>query len=140
MSSRQIETKKMADWLYRRVEKRVDAKIVQATKILGQVRDTLAEEGPAYTGASSGREDRGQFPIKPSHPAYGLNIGNDPGDSGWQLGQSPRRKGELVRVYLKNPMWKPYLQFVDRGIVPGQKAPAGFVRDIWWRVVRAEYG
>ena len=131
----------MADWLYARIERRLDAKVVQATKILAEVRDTLAAEGPAYTGASAGREDRGRFPVTPRHPAYGMNIGNDPGDSGWQLGQTPRRKGEPVRVYLKNPMWKPYLQYVEFGAVRGQaNLRAGFVRATWWKVVRAEYG
>lgn len=140
MPPRQIETKKMTEWLHSRIMARETAHVKKAVEVLTEVRDKLATEGPAYTGASSGREERGMFPIKPSHPAYGLNIGNEPGDSGWQLGQTPRRKGEPVRVYLKNPMWKPYLQFVDRGIVPGQKAPAGFVRDMWWGVVRKRYG
>lgn len=94
-------------------ERAYTALMVEAMVIIND----LAENGPAYTGASAGRADRGSHPLKPSHPAWGMVIGNAPGNSGWQMQADDFRPGiPVLKVGIANPMWDPYLKFVNYGL------------------------
>jgi hypothetical protein len=71
--------------------------------------DELRITTPKDTGAGAGTEQGSKRPIYKSHPGYGKHIGNNPGDTGWQLfkGADTRRWGII------NPMWEPYLKEVN---------------------------
>jgi hypothetical protein len=83
-----------------------------------ELRDRFAQITPRDTGAAAGIE--GDRPLYNSHPAskMGLTIGNEEGQSGWQVVFTQGR-GSNAKYALKNPMWKPYLQFLEYGVVPG---------------------
>ena len=98
---------------------------------LGLIMEDVAENGPAWTGASAGRPDRARFPgyFPKNHPASGMRIGNEPGDSGWQM-LPPELHRTLVSLALANPMWEPYLKAVEMAVAPAAvRHPGGFVRD-----------
>lgn len=94
---------------------------VKINKLLKQ----LAEESPAYTGASAGTTQNAKVDTIPKwHPAYGGNIGNNPGDTGWQLKEVQTKGRTLFQIV--NPMWTKYLVYVNAfGI------HQGFVDRIW---------
>ncbi len=86
--------------------------MVEATVIIND----LAENGPADTGASAGRAERGRHTMKPSHPAYGMVIGNAPGNSGWQMqADNFNPAAAILQVGIASPMWDPYLKMVNYG-------------------------
>ncbi len=93
----------------------------------------LIENGPVYTGASSGKPQG--LPIPKSHPAHGLVIGNffTGGESGWQYREEETAR-EFV-VIISNPMWHHYLKFVEAGFSASGKASkqAHFVLNAWVR-------
>jgi hypothetical protein len=85
----------------------------------------LAAGTPAYTGAAAGTQRNAKVDEIPKwHPAYGMTIGNDPGDSGWQLETVQTDKG--TTFYIMNPMWLKYLVYVN-----AIGSNAGFVDQIW---------
>lgn len=71
--------------------------------------DELRITTPKDTGAGAGTEQGARRAMYKSHPGYGKKIGNNPGDTGWQLykGNDTRRWGII------NPMWEPYLKEVN---------------------------
>jgi alpha-glucuronidase len=80
---------------------------------------------PRHTGAAAG-EATGT-PMPPSHPAFGMTIGNDEGDSGWQLREVT--EGKHTVWVIVNPMWLPYLHYLEYGTI---RIPAqGFLRSTW---------
>lgn len=92
----------------------------------------LAAGTPAYTGAAAGTRMNAKVNEIPKwHPAYGMTIGNDPGDTGWQLFETKTDKGTTFAIY--NPMWIHYLVYVN---AIGQHA--GFVDRIWEQFKREQ--
>lgn len=89
----------------------------------------LVEATPKWTGASAGEATGIELPRW--HPAYkeGLTIGNEPGQSGWQLDvREHAYSEELVTFVIKNPMWHFYLKYI--GI------KTGFVQVIYDRNIQ----
>lgn len=85
----------------------------------------LSEGTPAYTGSAAGSTDNAKVDEIPKwHPAYGMNIGNAAGDTGWQLMSQTNTKG--FSYHIINPMWFKYLVYVN---AIGNNA--GFVDRIW---------
>jgi len=70
--------------------------------------DTLRKLTPKDTGAAAGAPTG--KPMRASHPgrAY-AKIGNDPGDTGWQLYHARNS----LKFAIINPMWDSYLKFVN---------------------------
>jgi hypothetical protein len=122
-------------WLLGRVKARKEARLKLARAEMLRIVEDLAENGPAWTGASAGRPDRAVAPLTKHHPAFGMTIGNviTGGESGWQIIESARRKGSQVVLTIVNPMWDHYLKFVEFGVAPFQKHKGHFVRDAWGR-------
>lgn len=89
----------------------------------------IIKNSSIWTGASSGI--RGQHKITASHPAHGMTIGNyfNGGESGWQMGEKHINQ-HRSQFYIYNPMWQPYLRFVEKGMVPGAGG-ADVVRTAW---------
>lgn len=115
-------------------EKRVEEVYVQEMEIL---LNDIIQHTPIATGAAAGVEynlvGSAHVTMTSSHPAYGLTIGNLEGESGWQLGvQQTARK---LTLSISNPMWEPYLQFLEFGIVQPSdpRAKSHFVHDAWRR-------
>ena len=110
--------------------KSISAKQKQSLTVLWRRKMTLlirdlANGTPAYTGAAAGMTKNAKVNSIPKwHPAYGMEIGNSPGDSGWQLYSTTTQKGFAYSIV--NPMWSKYLIYVNSfGI------HAGFVDRIW---------
>ena len=124
-------------WLMTRIKDRQMTRLQLARDEMLRIVEDLAENGPAWTGASAGRPDRAVIDISrvPNHPAHGMTIGNviTGGESGWQIHESARRRGMLVYLSITNPMWEKYLKFVEFDQAPHQKHPGHFVRDAWVR-------
>lgn len=71
--------------------------------------DDLRINTPKDTGAGAGTIQGSKRSIYKSHPGFGMPIGNNPGDTGWQV-----TKGNDVRRWgIVNPMWVPYLREVN---------------------------
>lgn len=68
--------------------------------------DELRKITPRDTGAAAG------FPtgiaMYKLHPGYGMSIGNERGDTGWQPRSNHPNHWAIV-----NPMWEPYLKVVN---------------------------
>jgi hypothetical protein len=115
-------------------EEQIEAAYVKEMEIL---LNDIIQHTPIATGAAAGVEYNlvGQAHVKltNSHPAYGLDIGNEPGDSGWQL-HVEQSKSKLV-MSITNPMWEPYLKYLEYGIVtPADgRAESHFVQNAWQR-------
>jgi hypothetical protein len=92
-----------------------------------ELRDDFASVTPKDTGAAAG-EPTGKTPY-PSHPVskLGLTIGKEEGQSGWQIVFTQGR-GSNAKYALRNPMWVPYLQYHEYGIVGNS---AGVFRLKW---------
>ncbi len=124
--------------LERVVEERKLSRLKVAHDECDTIVEDLANSGPAWTGASAGRADRGSVDLVdvPNHPAnrLGLEIGNEPGQSGWQVHETARTKGTTVKVYISNPMYNEYLKYQDLGIGPhANPENVGFVRNAFLR-------
>ena len=120
-------------WFAERMAARAKMVLEYLDNELGLILDDVAENGPAWTGASAGREGRARFEgfWPKGHPASGMRIGNEPGDSGWQK-LPPTLEGQRISLALANPMWKIYLEAVELGVAPAAvKHQGGFVRDAW---------
>jgi hypothetical protein len=122
-------------WIERRAKEISKTRLQAARDEMSTIIEDLAENGPAWTGASAGRPDRAVIPMFKRHPAFGMSIGNalNGGESGWQLEESARRSGQQVVLSITNPMWNFYLKFVEKGVAPFQKHPGHFIRDAWMR-------
>jgi len=105
-----------------------------AIRSMEETLNEIIDNSPIHTGASSGVTGAA-FAYKinyPSHPAhsYASSVGNyfNQGQSGWQLhykGVNQYRGS----VYVTNPMWEPYLKFVEYGFYPASRS--GFVASAW---------
>lgn len=74
-----------------------------------QIEATIAELRkitPKDTGAGAGMPT-GHLVYK-THPGYGMNIGNERGDTGWQPYSNHPDHWAII-----NPMWEPYLKIVN---------------------------
>ncbi len=83
----------------------------------------IIDNSPNYTGASSGNPN-GPFRHRlnyPSHPAYGMTIGNsfDGRDevSGWSVKENKINQHK-TQFYVTNSMWNHYLKFVEKAVWP----------------------
>lgn len=85
----------------------------------------LISATPRFTGAASGNPTDIEIPRW--HPAYGMIIGNSPGETGWQLKQVNR--GSQVVFLIINPMWNLYLKYVEYGTV--NITGRHFVSHVW---------
>jgi hypothetical protein len=68
---------------------------------IADLRNLTPKDTGAAAGAATGR------PMTPSHPGYGLPIGNFEGATGWQPYMSDNGK----QWSITNPMWEPYLKY-----------------------------
>lgn len=121
-------------WAIARAADRASTRLREMRAELQLILEDVAENGPAWTGASSGRPGRAIFKgfMPKWHPASGMTVGNERGDSGWQIAETARRAGSTVSVALVNPMWDPYLKYVEAGVAPATvHSPGGFVREAW---------
>lgn len=121
------------EWV-KRVEGRSREHVrLRSVKELRLILKDLKVDSPIYTGASTGVP--GPFATRarqPSHPAHGMTIGNNIGDSGWQIVY--RKINQYAeQVALVNPMWQPYLKYVEKGEAPHQTHKPYFVRMAWER-------
>lgn len=68
---------------------------------------------PKDTGAAAGTTLGAKRVMYKWHPAFkmGLPIGNEPGDSGWQMTHTKNSN----KFAIINPMWDPYLKYVNYG-------------------------
>ena len=81
----------------------------------------LAMTTPVDTGAASGRSDRPRTglgggpstPITPKHPAYGMTIGNQPFNSGWQIRFSNTSDTGTITVSIVSPLWEKYVHYLE---------------------------
>lgn len=78
-------------------------------EIVQETIEELREDTPKDTGAAAGTVVGARRDMYESHPGYGKNIGNNPGDTGWQ----PYKDDNGKRFAIVNPMWEPYLIFVN---------------------------
>lgn len=118
-------TKDLTDFLKTIVKKQKQSLTVLWRRKMNVLIQRLADGTPAYTGAAAGITKHAKVDEIPSwHPAYGMTIGNDPGETGWQLLSQTNTKG--FSYHIINPMWAPYLVYVNS---IGQHA--GFVDQIW---------
>jgi len=96
----------------RSVAERRSEKIMEAAnrELMAMVEELRATT-PKDTGAAAGTTVGAKRSLYPSHPAsrQGLSIGNEPGDSGWQIYKS----GDLKKIAIINPMWETYLKTVN---------------------------
>lgn len=98
----------------------------------------IIQHTPIATGAAAGVEynlvGNAHVTMTSSHPAYGLAIGNLEGESGWQL--SVEQTSNSLTLSIINPMWEPYLKFLEFGVVTpaDPRAKPHFVNDAWRRM------
>lgn len=64
---------------------------------------------PKDTGAAAGTTQGANRPIYKSHPGYRMGIGNEPGDTGWQL----KWVNTASKFTIHTPMWDFYLKYVN---------------------------
>jgi len=88
---------------------------------------------PIDTGAAAGVTSNSvgsqKRPMYPGHKASGSDIGNMPGDSGWQLEVEQKKD---LKMAIVNPQWDSYLKFLELGIVePVAPAQPHFVFKQW---------
>jgi hypothetical protein len=97
----------------------------------------IIQHTPIATGAAAGVESNAvgsaHVTMTNSHPAYGLTIGNMPGESGWQL--EVDQKGRNLHMAISNPMWDHYLKYLEFGVVQpaDPRAESHFVHSAWRR-------
>lgn len=106
------------------------------TKEMGVVLDDVIQHTPIDTGASAGVLDNEvgseKRAIYKGHVAFGQNIGNEPGDSGWQMVEKETNDG--FKLSIVNPQWNKYLKYVHAGIIPPlPPASPGWVFRAWKR-------
>jgi hypothetical protein len=71
--------------------------------------DDLRKHTPIDTGAGAGTTQGAKRNMYKSHPGFGMHIGNNPGDTGWQV----EKENDVRRWAIVNPMWVPYLREVN---------------------------
>lgn len=98
-------------------------------RIMALLRE-LAAATPVDTGAAKGDDTGHKRDIYPSHPAFGMTIGNNIGDSGWQVEEVSDSNGDLVRFRILNPMYEHYLKYIEFGYANQRNHPKrGFIRE-----------
>jgi len=101
-------------------KKKEDVYRVKIRKLL----KILIRQTPADTGAAKGDTSGARREVYNSHPAFGAYaIGNEVGESGWQIIEDTHRGG--VRLRIVNPMWDFYYKYVE---YDSNSAHAGNVR------------
>lgn len=93
----------------------------------------LVDHTPIDSGAAAGVTSNSvghqKHTMRPSHKAYGGNIGNMPGDTGWQIEVNQQKN---LKIAIVNPQWSSYLKFLELGIVePIAPAKSHFVFETW---------
>lgn len=99
-------------------------------KMLKLMQELIATT-PRDTGAAAGTTLGAKRGLYPSHPASYTPyiIGNQIGESGWQLRES-REVGGQVTFGITNSMWDYYLKYLEYGIGP-HSMHKGFIRRTW---------
>lgn len=95
----------------------------------------LIDHTPIDTGAAAGVTSNSvghqKRNLYPKHKAYGSNISNDPGGTGWQLEVEQNKD---LKISIINPQWNSYLKFLEYNIVtPLPPATAHFTFNAWKR-------
>lgn len=121
--------KSFVQWAQEKSRKWLVSKEELMLKELEMVMSEIIKNSSRWTGASSG--EKGSRKVYPSHPAAGMTIGNyfNGGESGWQMGKKKINQYS-TQFYIYNPMWQPYLRFVEKGMVPGAQG-RDVVRTAW---------
>jgi hypothetical protein len=99
---------------------------LQAHREMRRIQEDIKKLQPKDTGASAGDTSGAKRDIYSSHPAFGLTIGNEIGDSGWQIDQNE----SAGTIKLRNPMWNKYLKYLEAGTARGHYN-SGFVAKAW---------
>jgi hypothetical protein len=94
----------------RKIAKKHELRLVDVitNQLLLTVQD-LKDNTPVDTGAGAGDPVRARRAIYKSHPGFGRKIGNEVGDTGWQLSE----KVTASHWAVVSPMWGAYLREVN---------------------------
>lgn len=94
----------------RAVAKKYDVALQEVVRVQMEITiDDLRSTTPVDTGAGAGTINGAKRDMYFSHPGYGMHIGNNPGDTGWQM----EKENDVRRWAITNPMWVPYLRVVN---------------------------
>ncbi len=97
----------------------------------------IIDHTPIATGAAAGTLSNSvgdaHKPLKWNHHAKNLTIGNEPGDSGWQMDVD--QTGKVLKIAIFNPMWEHYLRYLNAGLVNlvDHRAEPHWVDHAWHR-------
>lgn len=83
-------------------------------KLLKDIVDHTPIDTGAAAGVTSNAVGEQKRPMYRSHAAFGKNIGNLVGDSGWQLRVGRNEKGLTFSIV--NPEWDDYLKYYELGL------------------------
>lgn len=99
-----------------------------------QIRTDLIEVGPVDTGIARG--EASGAPVAPTHKGAGLAIGNEPGESGWQIRPGKQTATE-ASISIGSPLWESYLKWVETGWIHARskkQIPARLFLATTWRM------
>ena len=108
-------------WVSHRLRLSITARkvelLIRVQKELAVLQQDLIDNGPVETGAAAGSTSRAVREQRPGDKSYGFKIGNEAGDSGWQLTGINEWDPEMKVIVLgiANPMWDRYYKFVELG-------------------------
>ncbi len=134
-----IPGKNFEAWLTRRCKVITERRLAVSRKEMIAIAEDVIAGNPAYTGASRGYLGPGLAVITRHHPAFGMRVTNkfsgayDENQAGWQIIESARTKGSVVKLSLVNNMWEPYLRLVEKGLAKYQTSDGHFVKNAWYR-------
>jgi hypothetical protein len=82
--------------------------------IKGLIDTTPIDTGAAagVTSNSVGSKKRNMYA---GHAAGNADIGNNPGDTGWQL--EVKQTSKMLKMSIVNPQWDSYLKYLELGLV-----------------------
>lgn len=107
----------LADRVFAAIKQRKVELLIRVQKELAVLQQDLIDTGPVETGAAVGSTERAVREQRPGDKSYGFKIGNDPGDSGWQLTGINEwdEDFKVIEMGIANPMWDRYYKYVELG-------------------------
>ncbi len=107
-----------------------EAYIHEINIIIKGLIDTTPIDTGAAAGVTSNSVGHQKRNLYPTHKAGSNDIGNNPGDTGWQL--EVEQKMQSLKIAIVNPQWDSYLKYLELGIVqPLPPASPHFVYNQW---------
>jgi hypothetical protein len=92
-----------------------EAYVAEMEIMLKQLIDTTPIDTGAAAGVTSNSVGSQKRSYYSGHKAQPANIGNNPGDTGWQL--EKEGEGKKLKLSIVNPQWDSYLKYLELGIV-----------------------